>query len=94
MTDQEAKHLLTRLTVDPEVRFGRPCIRGLRITPGDVMGYLASGMTVEQILSDFPELEPDDIRASILFATEAVRREESAIAATASWRSSRRAVGT
>jgi uncharacterized protein (DUF433 family) len=48
--------LLDRISIDPEVRFGRPGIRGTRITVGDVLGYLAGGMSEDQILSDFPQL--------------------------------------
>ena len=50
-----------RITLEPGKRGGRPCIRGLRITVYDVLEYLASGMNEEQILADFPELEPDDM---------------------------------
>ena len=51
------------ITLDPGKRDGKPCIRGLRITVYDVLEYLASGMTEQQILDDFPELTPEDIRA-------------------------------
>jgi uncharacterized protein (DUF433 family) len=50
-----------RITVDPEVRSGKPCIRGTRITVYDILEYLASGMTEEQILRNFPDLVRDDI---------------------------------
>ena len=65
---------LDRIAVDPEVRFGRPCIRGTRITVGDVLGYLAGGMSDEQILLDFPQLTHDDIRACLAYAAERERR--------------------
>ena len=52
------------ITIDPAKRGGRPCIRDLRITVYDVLGWLASGMTEEQILADYPDLTRDDIRAS------------------------------
>jgi uncharacterized protein (DUF433 family) len=52
-----------RITVEPGKRSGQPCIRGLRITPWDVLGWLASGMTEREILHDYPELEPEDFRA-------------------------------
>jgi uncharacterized protein (DUF433 family) len=52
-----------RITVEPGKRSGQPCIRGLRITVWDVLSWLAAGMTEEQILADYPELERDDFRA-------------------------------
>lgn len=63
-----------RITIDPDVRFGKPCVRGMRITVYDVLGYLASGMSHEEILSDFPYLEEEDIRASLAFAADLDRR--------------------
>ena len=63
-----------RITIDPNVRFGKPCIRGTRITVYDVLSYLASGMSHEEILSDFPYLEEEDIRASLAFAADLDRR--------------------
>lgn len=66
--------LLKRITVEPGKRFGKPCIRGLRIAVRDVLEMLGSGMTQEQVLADFPELEPDDIRACLLFAAEREKR--------------------
>jgi len=66
--------LLQRIAVDPAVRFGKPCVRGTRITVGDVLGYLAAGMTEEKIVADFPELTGDDIRACLTYAAERERR--------------------
>jgi len=63
-----------RIVIDPEVRFGKPCIRGTRITVGDVLSYLASGMTEQELLADFPQLIGDDIRACLAFAAERERR--------------------
>jgi uncharacterized protein (DUF433 family) len=63
-----------RITIDPAKRSGKTCIRNLRITVADVLSYLASGMTEAEILADFPELEPDDIRAALAFATERENR--------------------
>jgi len=57
-----------RITVEPGKRSGQPCIRGLRITVWDVLGWLAAGMTEEQILADYPELDSDDFRAVYDFA--------------------------
>jgi len=59
-----------RITIEPGKRGGRPCIRGLRITVYDVLDQLASGLTPEDIVDDFPELEMDDIRASLAFAAD------------------------
>jgi uncharacterized protein (DUF433 family) len=59
--------VLERITVDPDQRSGNPCIRGMRITVDDVLGYLDSGMTEEEILADFPYLEAEDIRACVAF---------------------------
>jgi uncharacterized protein (DUF433 family) len=60
--------LLSRITIDPEQCGGRPCVRGMRIRVIDVLELLAAGETPEQILAEFPYLEPDDIRASLLYA--------------------------
>ena len=65
---------LRRITIDPEVRFGKPCVRGTRLTVGDVLSYLASGMTEDEILVDFPQLTRDDIRACLAFAADRERR--------------------
>lgn len=62
------------ITIDPDKRGGKPCIRGLRITVYDVLDYLAGGMSQAEILSDFPELTADDIRACLAFAADRERR--------------------
>ena len=62
------------ITVEPGKRGGKPCIRGLRITVYDVLEYLASGMSEDEILADFPDLEREDIRASLVFAADRERR--------------------
>jgi uncharacterized protein (DUF433 family) len=61
-------NVLYRITQDPQVMGGKPCIRGLRVTVGAVLGLLADGATWEQILGDYPYLEADDIRAALAFA--------------------------
>lgn len=66
--------LLERLTINPEVRSGKPIIRGTRITVYDVLEYLAGGMTEDEILEDFPSLEREDIRAALEFAALRERR--------------------
>ena len=65
---------LERITLDPAVMSGKPCIRGLRITVYDVLDYLAGGMSVEEILEDFPDLTREDIQAAIAFAADRERR--------------------
>jgi len=62
------------ITIEPGKRGGKPCIRGLRITVYDVLEYLASGMTAQEIVADFPDLTPDDIRACLAFAADRERR--------------------
>lgn len=63
-----------RITVEPDKRGGKPCIRGLRITVYDVLDMLASGMSADDIVADFPELEPADIQACLAFAADRERR--------------------
>lgn len=62
------------ITIEPDKRGGKPCIRGLRITVIDVLEYLAGGMSVEDILTDFPDLTAEDIRACLAFAAERERK--------------------
>ncbi len=64
------------ITIDPGKRSGKPCIRDLRITVYDVLGYLAAGMTHAEILADFPDLTEADIRACLAFAADGERRFE------------------
>lgn len=66
-------NLNEHITMEPGKRGGRPCIRGLRITVYDVLSMLAEGMSEAEILEDFPELEPEDIRACLAYAA---RREQ------------------
>lgn len=63
-----------RIVIEPLVRFGKPTVRGTRITVGDVLSYLASGMTEDEILADFPQLTREDLRACLAFAAERERR--------------------
>lgn len=58
------------ITTDPLRRGGRPCVRDLRISVGDVLGWLALGHSVQQIVADYPELTPEDIRACLAYAAE------------------------
>ena len=62
------------ITIEPGKRAGRPCIRGMRIAVADILGWLASGMSHQQIQDDYPELTEDDIRASLSFAADRERR--------------------
>lgn len=66
--------LIARITQDAAVMGGRPCIRGLRVTVGTLVGLLAAGRTIEEILAAYPYLESDDIRAALAWA--AWRSEE------------------
>jgi uncharacterized protein (DUF433 family) len=63
----------TIITIDPTKRSGKPCIRTLRITVYDVLSYLASGMSIEEILSDFPSLTREDILACLSYAADRER---------------------
>lgn len=65
-----------RITVDPQQMGGVPCIRGLRIPAATVVGMLADGMTDNDILNAYPDLEPEDIREALRYAAEAVRERE------------------
>jgi uncharacterized protein (DUF433 family) len=58
------------ITIEAGKRGGKPCIRGMRITVGDVLDYLAGGMTMEEILADFPDLTKEDILACLSYANE------------------------
>ena len=62
-----------RITIEPDKRGGKPCIRGMRITVYEVLDYLAAGMTEAEILADFPYPEPEDVRASLAFAANIER---------------------
>ena len=66
----------TRITVDPEKMGGVPCIRDLRIPVASVVAMVADGMSIEEILSLYPDLEVEDIREALLFAAEAVKERE------------------
>lgn len=68
------------ISIEPGKRGGKPCIRGMRITVYDVLEYLASGMTQEQILADFPDLTAEDILACLAYAAD---RERGQLAASA-----------
>ena len=64
----------SRITIEPGKRSGQPCIRGLRITVWDILNWLAAGMTEQQIIDDYPELEPEDFRVAYEYAARVGRR--------------------
>jgi uncharacterized protein (DUF433 family) len=63
-----------RITIEPDKRSGQPCVRGLRMTVQDVLEYLAAGMSVDEIVADFPDLTAEDVRACLAFAADRERR--------------------
>ncbi len=68
--------LLDRITVNPKVMVGKPTIRGLRITVEQILKSLASGVSTQELLEDYPELEPEDIQAVLSYAAELVSEEQ------------------
>jgi uncharacterized protein (DUF433 family) len=70
------RNLANRITLDPQQCGGRPCIRGMRIRVSDVLDLLASGLTNEQVVQELPDLELDDVRASIYYAARKVNLQE------------------
>ena len=66
--------LLQRVWIDPARCGGKPCVRGTRLTVGDVLGYLASGMTEAELLAEFPQLTHEDVLACLAYASERERR--------------------
>ena len=75
--DEEADHMkFTRITINPQQMDGVPCMRGLRIPVATVVGMVADGMSEDEILQAFPDLEREDIREALHYAAEAVRERE------------------
>ena len=70
-----ASNLLNRITVNPEVLVGKPIIRGLRISVDQILKALAGGVTVQELLDDYPELKKEDIQAALLYAADLVNEE-------------------
>lgn len=70
------QNLLDRITVNPRVMVGKPTIRGLRITVEQILRALAGGVSPEELLEEYPELEPEDIQAVLLYAAELVSEEQ------------------
>ena len=63
-------HYSEIITIDPQIRFGKACIRGTRITVYDILGWLASKMTIKSIIEDYPELTEEDIQAALAYAAD------------------------
>ncbi len=76
-------NLLGRITIDPTVRFGKPCVHGTRLTVGDVLGALAAGSTEAELLADFPQLTHEDVLACLACLAFAAEREKRLITASA-----------
>ena len=68
------KNLLNRISINPEICFGKPCIKGTRIWVSMILDLLADGETPKKIIKDYPQLEIDDIRAAITYASEIIRQ--------------------
>lgn len=64
------KHYSEIITINPEIRFGKPCIRGMRISVYDILSWLAAGMTTAEILVDYPELTDEDVKATLSYAAD------------------------
>lgn len=71
-----AQNRLNRITVDPKVMVGKPTIRGLRITVEQILKALAGGVTAQELIEDYPELEAEDIQAVLLYAAERIDEEQ------------------
>ena len=70
--ENKTQQLLNRISINPQIFNGKPIIRGMRFKVADLLDYLASGMTAEEILADFPYLEREDITASLLYASKKI----------------------
>ena len=64
------KHYSEIITINAEIRFGRPTIRGMRISVYDILGWFASGMSISEITTDFPELSEEDVMAALAYAAD------------------------
>jgi uncharacterized protein (DUF433 family) len=62
------------IEINPSIRFGKPCIKGTRISVDDVLGWLASGMSTEEVLEDFPQLKKEEILACLAYSADQERR--------------------
>ncbi len=64
------RHYSEIITMDPQIRFGKPCIRGMRITVYDILSWFASGMSEREIIKDYPELNKEDLKAALSYAAD------------------------
>ncbi len=64
------RHYSDIITMDPQIRFGKPCIRGMRITVYDILSWLVSGMSELEIIEDYPDLNTEDIKAALAYAAD------------------------
>jgi len=74
VADSNTMKYLNRIVIDPAIRFGKPCVRGTRITVGEVLGFLAEGGSETELIADFPQLTHEDVLACLGFAAERERR--------------------
>jgi len=72
----KTEQLLERIMINPDIVVGKPTIRGLRITVEQILKALAGGVAIKDLLEDYPELEPEDIQAVLLYAAELVSEEQ------------------
>ena len=70
------EQLLERITVDPQIMVGKPTVRGLRITVEQILESLAGGISIEELLEDYPELQREDLQAALLYASEVIAKEK------------------
>jgi uncharacterized protein (DUF433 family) len=75
VAQMEQVNIMDRITANPDVMVGKPTIRGMRITVEQLLKALANGITMDQLLDDYPELEKEDIRAALLYASQLVDEE-------------------
>ena len=75
-------HQFDRITFDPDKCFGKACIRGLRMPVASILAYLSSGMTPEEILSEWPELEPEDLSQALAYASSVLEERVVPLAAS------------
>ena len=68
------KHYSDIITINPQVRFGQPCIRGMRISVSDILGWLAAGLSEFDIIQDYPDLKSEDIKAALSYAADREHR--------------------
>jgi len=68
------ENFISYISIDPNIRFGKPCIKGTRITVQDILSWLASDMSVDEIISDFPQLKTEHVKAALSFAANSEAR--------------------